>query len=707
MIFSTNDMKKYTLYLTLLFLVISCQQQKQKAFNVVVLFTDDQRFNTIQAWGNESIYTPNMNRLAKMGVSFTRAHVMGSHHGAVCAPSRAMLLSGRSYMNIPKSYIDRGSDYQKNFDFITFPEWFQQQAYATFFTGKWHNHTSKLRQGFQFGKNIFIGGMHWPDEGGHDQPWLWNLDPTGQYPANAKWQGDEFSSKLYSDAAIEFIQQQGGGQAFCLYVAYTSPHDPRMAPNEYLNLYDTATIKLPPNFLPQHPFDNGNLGIRDELLAPFPRTKTIIKEEIKGYYAMISEVDAQIGRILDALEAQGLMKQTIIVFAGDNGLAVGQHGLLGKQNLYEHSVRVPLIIAAPNIVGNREAHTLCYLQDIFPTLCELNQQVAPAGIEGKSLFPALMDETSSIYSAVFLSHAQQMRAIRTDDDWKLIQTFAQGKNYTQLFNLSTDPWETNNLAEQKDYANQLKVLSNQLIDSIQAYKDVFIQPSIELSYRHFDAPVEVQISHPFSSIVLHYTTDGSQPTANSPRYTNPFTVVKSSTIRAAAFRDKIMINQSISAEIPVIKNILSVTWDKAPSDKYKGNGVFTLVDGLRGSLAFKDGRWLGFHGDDVSIVVERKQVKTLSKVGLGYLQKTKDWIFPPKAIHISISENGNDFQEVGAAHIVSTETMKPEIAVFEKNIPPSSIRFIRYEVKNIGLCPEWHVGKGKKAWLFIDELIAE
>ena len=197
--------------------------------------------------------------------------------------------------------------------------------------------------------------MHWPRDGGHRQPKLWNFDSTGHYAWENRKQVDGFSSTLYTDAAVEFLQQQPAERPFCLYLAYTSPHDPREAPESFVKAYDTTHISLPPNFMPEHPFDNGHLRIRDELLAPFPRTPGLVKEDILAYYAMVSEVDAQIGRILDELERQQLLDSTIIVFAGDNGLAVGQHGLYGKQNLYEHSVRTPLIIAAPGLKGGRKS----------------------------------------------------------------------------------------------------------------------------------------------------------------------------------------------------------------------------------------------------------------------------------------------------------------------------------------------------------------
>lgn len=171
--------------------------------NVLILFTDDQRWNTIRAWGNDEIFTPNLDRLANMGTSFTRAHVTGGNHGAICAFSRAMLLTGMNFQNIPASFANPTTG---DCPFPTMPEVFKENDYKTYFTGKWHNKPPELVAGFDEGKNIFLGGMHFPKEGGHFQPKLFDcIDTTGNFSSESKKQHNEFSSKLYADAAIDFI----------------------------------------------------------------------------------------------------------------------------------------------------------------------------------------------------------------------------------------------------------------------------------------------------------------------------------------------------------------------------------------------------------------------------------------------------------------------------------------------------------------------
>ncbi|MCB0550567.1 MAG: sulfatase-like hydrolase/transferase [Phaeodactylibacter sp.] len=687
-------------------LFFSCQSPPPRP-NVVILFTDDQRANTIHAWGNEEIHTPNMDRLAAMGVSFTRAYVMGSHHGAVCAPSRAMLLSGRPFTHIPKSFIDQGQGQPDTaFDFTLFPEWLRAQGYTTFFTGKWHNNTSRMSAAFTGGKNIFIGGMHWPKDGGHRRPQLWDFDTTNVYAPENRWQAEAFSSTMYSDAAIEFLRQQDGEKPFCLYVAYTSPHDPREAPEEFLQLYDTADITLPPNFLPEHPFDNGHLRTRDENLAPFPRTPEIVKTDIAAYYAMISEVDAQIGRVLDELEAQGLMDNTIIVFAGDNGLAIGQHGLYGKQSLYEHSARVPLIIAAPGIAAGRRAETLCYLYDIFPTLGGLMGREVPASVEGRSLLPALDQEETRIREHVFLAHAREMRAVRTDDDWKLIQYFVKGEPRQQLYNLKGDPWETRNLADEPAFREKREALTQLLIQDIGSYDDAFLRAHINLRQERFDGPVEAIITQPFPTTEIRFTLDGSEPGPQSALFTAPFILSESAAIKTAIFHDGQQISTTATAEARISPYIKGLSLLTPPSEKYPANGALTLLDGANGTSNALGSHWLGYEGRDFAAIVELKKEGPISEVGIRYLSHAGNWIFPPARIAVYLSNDGKNFEKAIEQDLPPLPgPEEPKAITWIKTVDGKKARFIKFEVKNIGNCPDWHLGKGEKAWLFVDEVL--
>jgi arylsulfatase A-like enzyme len=420
--------------------------------NILFFFTDDQRFDTIRALGNNEIITPNMDSLVRTGATFTHAYIMGSMSGAVCMPSRAMLMSGKNLFDL----VNKGGTIPPEHPML--PEVLRQAGYVTFATGKWHNGRQAYARCFTRGANIFFGGMS-----DHYRVPVNDFDPTGRYPKESRRRREgKHSSELFSDAAIDFLRTYRGDKPFFVYVSYTAPHDPRTASREYHDMYDPDKIALPASFMPEHPFDNGEMRIRDEKLAAWPRTPQEIRRHIADYYAMITHVDAQIGRVLQALKQTGRANNTIIVFSADNGLAVGRHGLLGKQNLYEHSVHVPLIISGPAIPTGRKRHGLCYIHDLYPTLCELAGVPVPRSVETGSLVPMLKGTKSKIRATQFFAYKDIHRAVR-GDRYKLIQYSVKGTRTTQLFDLQTDPAELKNLARDPKYAEHLYRLHAELL----------------------------------------------------------------------------------------------------------------------------------------------------------------------------------------------------------------------------------------------------
>jgi arylsulfatase A-like enzyme len=417
--------------------------------NFVFLFTDDQRFDTIGALGHPVVKTPNMDRLVRRGVTFTHACTQGGMIGGICAPSRAQLMTGATVLRAHRHVVDAPTP---DPEYVTFPERLRAQGYHTYITGKWHNSVSLLQRSFSSGSNIFFGGMH-----DHLTTPLFDYNASGQYPKKDAQSGKGFDSEVFASTAVQFLAQRNRSLPFLLYVAFMSPHDPRMAPKQFADMYDPEKIELPKNFAPQHPFDNGNLKGRDEMLAGYPRTPEEVRRHIAGYYAMISEVDAQIGRVLDAIERSGEADNTYVFFAGDNGLAVGQHGLMGKQNMYDHSLRIPLVISGPGIKGGEKADGLCHIMDLCPTICDLAAVTTPTKSEGRSLAAALRNPKVSLRADVFAVYQNFQRAIRTDR-WKLILYNVNGEKHTQLFDVLKDPLEIYNLVEQPDQAGRVREL---------------------------------------------------------------------------------------------------------------------------------------------------------------------------------------------------------------------------------------------------------
>ena len=234
-----------------------CQPETEKP-NILFLLVDDMQSDAIAALGNKNVYTPNIDGLIAEGVTFTHTYTNGALCGALSMPSRAMLMTGRGVFEVQ-------SDGMKIPEcMVTLPEQLRANGYQTFATGKWHSDHASFNRSFAAGENIFFGGMHPYEKNGHCSPRLHHYDKTGQYKETS-FIGEEFSSKMFADAAIEFLSTAAKAQnPFMAFVSFTSPHDPRNQLPDYGKKYKAKDIILPTNFLPQHPFDNGELAIRDE-----------------------------------------------------------------------------------------------------------------------------------------------------------------------------------------------------------------------------------------------------------------------------------------------------------------------------------------------------------------------------------------------------------------------------------------------------------
>jgi arylsulfatase A-like enzyme len=435
--------------LTLLTLPSMMPTSRAQPPNVLILFTDDQQADTIAALGNHRIHTPNLDRLVRRGLTMERAYMQGAMNGATCIPSRAMLLSGRSLFSLDEKLLDD----------ITWPEAFAKSGYTTFITGKWHNGTRSLERAFQSGKGIFSGGMTNPLQAKLSSMQDGQLGPPELAPQHA--------CAVFADEAIHFLKSHTSGPFFC-YVAFDGPHDPHVVPDAFPLHYQPESIELPPNFLPQHPFDNGEMVIRDEKLLDWPRPAAELRSMIADYYRYISYLDAQIGRILDTLESSPHADQTIVVFASDSGVARGQHGLIGKQNLYEHSIRVPLILAGPNIASGARSASLCYLYDVLPTLGARCQVPGPPSSQGVDFQSTLTEPSTPIRNELLFGYRSVQRAW-CDSRWKLIRYPQLGRS--QLFDLHADPFEQIDLASNPEHSRRLQEIETRLADQLQQSGD--------------------------------------------------------------------------------------------------------------------------------------------------------------------------------------------------------------------------------------------
>ncbi len=430
-------------------------QAPKKLPNVLMLHADDMNFRTIRSLNNPEIQTPNLDKLVARGTAFTHACIMGGLQGAVCVPSRAMLMSGQNLFHATANVVK-----QKGWgpvgDFHLWPEVLGTRGYQTIGIGKWHNGPALYHRAFQKGGPVMFGGM-----ANHYQTPVFDFNPSGTYPKADLKPRAAHSSEVFADAVIQNLKERDPAKPFALYCAFTAPHDPRQPPPEYKAMYPEDRIELPPNFAPEHPFDNGELKVRDEALLPWPRTPAAVRKERSDYYAIITHLDAQIGRIFETLDREGLTKNTLVVFAGDNGLAVGEHGLLGKQNLYDHSIRVPLILAGPDVPAGQRTDSLVYLFDIFPTLFELLELPVPPTVDGQSFVPILKNPRRQLRNEMIYGYRHVQRAVRTPR-WKYIRYNAGGVQNRQLFDIKADPWEMKNLVNEPAFRDTVEQLDRTL-----------------------------------------------------------------------------------------------------------------------------------------------------------------------------------------------------------------------------------------------------
>jgi arylsulfatase A-like enzyme len=297
------------------------------------------------------------------------------------------------------------------------------------------------------------------------------------------------------DDAIAFLKANTDPWPVFMYLAFANPHDPRVAARKYLDRFDPATIPLPKNFLPLHPFDNGELVVRDEQLLPWPRTEADVRRTLREYHATVSALDHHIGRLLQVLKDSGQLDNTLVIFSADQGIAVGSHGLLGKQSLYDHSMKSPLVLAGPGIPhGNSDA--LVYLFDIFPTVCDLIGAKVPPRIDGRSFRPVLDGQATAARPELMLAYRDKMRAIR-DPRWKLIRYPAVG--VTQLFDLQADPNETKNLATDPSQQDRVNDLLGRLVKLQRHYGD--------------DLPLTVANPRPATPVTAEQLREQAKPAA--------------------------------------------------------------------------------------------------------------------------------------------------------------------------------------------------
>lgn len=440
--------------------------------NVLFIIVDDQSPFDLKFYNPKSeLDSPNIDRLAAEGMVFDGAYHMGSYSGAVCTPSRHMVMCGRTVWHLPNRRGAKQGLVPPNMEENTMAAVFNRAGYDTMRTCKRGNSYEGANQQF-----------------------------TVRHDATKRGGAAETGSAWHGERVLEYLEEREASKdedPFLIYFGFSHPHDVRDGTPELLTKYGAVNHKdkdslppanpkqpkLPVNYLEKHPFHHGHPGLRDEVKVSGVwerRDERTIRNELGREFACSENIDIQIGRVLKKLEAMGELDNTYIVYTADHGMAIGRHGLQGKQNLYEHTWRVPLIVKGPGIRAGTRARGNVYLLDVLATLCDLTGVKAPKSTEGTSFKPVLkgkQDTVRDVLYGVYCGGTKPgMRSVRKGD-WKLIKYDVMDGQVreTQLFNIAENPHEflDQDLAEQPRFAAKRKEMEALLLSEMRRLNDPY------------------------------------------------------------------------------------------------------------------------------------------------------------------------------------------------------------------------------------------
>ncbi|MFM2142463.1 MAG: hypothetical protein RLZZ476_1007 [Verrucomicrobiota bacterium] len=449
--------------------------------NIVFILVDDQSPFDLRMYNPQStLDTPNLDRLAARGMVFDGAYHMGSFSGAVCMPSRHMIMSGRSVWHLPPAPWGAKTS-PPQLEQQTIPAVFNRAGYATM-------RTCKMGNSYEAANKLF----------------------TVRRDASKRGDTHESGSGWHGDQVMNYLAEREAAKAsdpFLIYYGFSHPHDTRDGLPELLSKYGAVNHTdpahppslhslqppLPPNYLAKHPFDTTDSGVRDEVAVSGVwknRDEASIRNEIGRQYACSENIDTQIGRVMKKLEESGQLENTYVFYTADHGIAIGRHGLMGKQNLYQHTWRVPFIVAGPGIKPGSRVEGNIYLMDVLATLCDLAGTPAPATNEGLSFKPVLLGEKPAMREVMYGAYSggskPGMRCVKKGN-WKLIEYEAPDRQVreTQLFNLAENPHELleQNLASDPANAEKLAQMRALLLTEMRRLDDPYRfsnQPSDDL-----------------------------------------------------------------------------------------------------------------------------------------------------------------------------------------------------------------------------------
>ena len=425
--------------------------------NIVIILTDDLRADCIGPL-NPRIHTPSIDRLAKRGVLFNNAYIMGGNSPAVCTPSRTMLMSGRTLFRLPTDIKAPGNKPSVP----VMSTVFREAGYDTFYCGKHGNTYHPADRSFD--NTVFINRRACPDQVAEHRSYTTKIVAYLADPARAK-------------------------KPFFIFYAPSVPHDPVCPEPEDVALYaGDKCPPLPPNAAVDHAaiagFNLRDTNVRTYDVPALGKFKTPLqldqwRDVLSHYYAYVTSFDRQVGRILDELDRTGAAKNTIVVFTSDNGHSHSDQGLIHKESVYEQDVRVPLIVRGPGVPADKRSDALVYLSDLFPTLCQQIGVPVPSTVQTKSFLPALTDPGKPHRPSLYHAYRDEMRAFR-DAQYKIILF---ENHHVRLFDLNADPFERRDLSKDPAQADRVARMTTQ---ARQAGKTLGDDPASSVFWKKLD-----------------------------------------------------------------------------------------------------------------------------------------------------------------------------------------------------------------------------
>lgn len=484
---------KYPVLILLLTGLQACNTVVERSKpNLLFIWTDEQQYFTMKAYGNDVIQTPNLDLLAGESYVFEKAYVTQP----VCTPNRAAVMTGL----YPHTNGCIANNIHLREEIKTLPEIIDDPDYHSAYMGKWHlGDEIFVQRGFETWVSIEDNYINYykpdKDREARSDYHHWLLE-KGYQPDNkdnrfsrsyaARLPLEHCKPKFLEEKAIEFLEESGN-EPFILYINFLEPHMPFFGPLD--SLYDPADVLLPGNFN-DIPTDDDPLKYRNKhksVKKRYGNSEQEFRELIARYWGLVTQVDMSVGAILDKLESLGLSENTIVVYTSDHGDMMGSHRMVEKSAMYEESVRIPFLLKDLRLNKSQKiVETRVSQIDIVPTLLDLMGREVPEYLQGKSLVPALKGEKFPAEDIFIESNSRQdyrsgasgntlledediikspsspsIRTVISKDGWKLSLS---NRDKSQLFDLNNDPLETTNLYYRKEYSETVKNLSEKIYE---------------------------------------------------------------------------------------------------------------------------------------------------------------------------------------------------------------------------------------------------